>query len=292
MTGKYLAVEAGGTKFRAAVTDADLRVLREERIDTTEPVETLDAVLAFARADASDELTALGIASFGPVIVDEKSPDFGSIGATPKPGWSGTPLLRRLTDELGIPGAIQTDVEAAAVAEQNEGAATGDRAVAYVTVGTGIGAAVAINGVPVRGRSHAELGHIPVRRDPVDDYVGHCPFHADCLEGMASGPAIGDRWGVERASELDDRTDVWQIEAGYLTQLVRVLNYGFAPDRIVIGGGVGGRPGLIERMHSAIDADLAGYAVHHASAADLVVRAKLPDAGMTGASILARSLAD
>lgn len=291
MTGTYLAVEAGGTKFRAAITDADLQVLREVRIDTTTPDETLGAVLEFATADPADELVSLGIASFGPVIVDKQAVDFGSIGKTPKPGWSHTPLLTRLCDQLAIPGAIQTDVEAAAVAEQQFGAAIGERAVAYVTVGTGIGAAVAIDGVPVRGRSHAELGHIPVRRNPTDEYVGHCPFHADCLEGMASGPAIGDRWGVADAADLDARAEVWKLEAEYLTQLVRVLNYGFAPDKIVFGGGVGARPGLIEQMHTIIETDMAGYAVHHDSPTDLVVRAQLADAGMSGASLLARSMA-
>jgi len=290
MDDLLLAVEAGGTKFRAAVTGLDQVVLDETRIETTAPDETLGEVLSFAAGHAG--IAALGIASFGPVILDRTRPDYGAIGATPKPHWSHAPLLGRLTDELGVPGDIQTDVEAAAIAEQRVGAAAGLRTVAYVTVGTGIGAAVAVDGLPLRGRSHSELGHVPVRRNPNDDYAGHCPFHADCLEGMASGPALGERWNVSSASKLNDVDEAWIIEADYLAQLVRVLNYAYSPDKIVFGGGVGGRPDLLERLREQLTVDLAGYAVHHDAPADLVTGAALPDAGMTGAALLAHSLVE
>lgn len=284
-----LAVEAGGTKFRAAITGRDRVVRHETRIETTTPDETISAVIDFANDHAG--IVALGIASFGPVILDHDAPNYGAIGATPKPHWSGAPLLSRLTEALGVPGDIQTDVEAAAIAEQHEGAAKGFRSVAYVTVGTGIGAAVAVDGAPLRGRSHSELGHIPVRRNVNDTYAGHCPFHSDCLEGMASGPALGDRWNVTSASKLDDNDEAWSIEADYLAQLVRVLNYAYAPDRIVFGGGVGGRPDLLDRLRNRVRTDLADYAVHHDDPADLVTGAQLADAGMTGASLIADSLA-
>jgi len=289
MSDLLLAVEAGGTKFRAAITGLDQVVRDETRIETTTPDQTIGNVIDFASGHKG--IVALGIASFGPVILDRNAANYGAIGATPKPHWSGAPLLTRLTDALGVPGDIQTDVEAAAIAEQSVGAAAGQRSVAYVTVGTGIGAAVAVDGVPQRGRSHSELGHIPVRRNPNDDYVGHCPFHADCLEGMASGPALGDRWNVTSASKLNDVDEAWVIEADYLAQLVRVLNYAYAPDKIVFGGGVGARPDLLERLRSRVGVDLADYAVHHDDPANLVVGAALPDAGMTGATLLAHALA-
>ena len=128
-----------------------------------------------------------------------------------------------------------------------------------MTVGTGIGAAVAVDGLPWRGRHHSELGHIPVRRVAGDDYPGRCPFHRDCLEGMACGPAIAERWGVD-PSEAGGRDDIWQLEAAYLAQLVRVLAYSFAPDRIVFGGGVGARAGLAEMIRAATRTELSGYA--------------------------------
>lgn len=291
MTDLLLAVEAGGTKFRVAVFDADLNELADTRIDTTTPDQTLAGVTAFAdQQSALGTWRAIGVASFGPIIVDRASTTYGSIGATPKVGWTGAPILSTITDHLGVPGDIQTDVEAAAVAEQKLGSARNDRAVAYITVGTGIGAAVAIDGEPVRGRSHSEIGHVPVRRRADDTYAGHCPFHGDCLEGMASGPAIEDRWQVSSGTELDGRPEVWETEADYLAQAARVLNYTFAPDRIVFGGGVGGRESLLPMLRAQVIEDFAEYAVHHDDLVELVVQASLPDAGMTGAALLAHSV--
>jgi fructokinase len=217
----FAAVEAGGTKFRAATVDDSMTVLEEVWIPTTTPDETLGAVEAFFAGQPATK--ALGIASFGPLIVDPDAADYGSIARTPKPHWTGAPLLSRLRESLGVPADIQTDVEAAAVAEHKLGAGQGHRSIGYVTVGTGIGAALAVDGVPFRGRDHTELGHIPVRRIDGDSFAGRCPFHTDCLEGMASGPAIADRWEADPAT-LGDREDVWDLEAGYLAQLVRVYS--------------------------------------------------------------------
>lgn len=281
------AVEAGGTKFRAAVVTPEFEILRQERIDTTNPEATLGAVVDFFTN--AEPVAALGVASFGPLIVDPESPDYGSIGATPKSGWTGAPLLNRLQSSLNVPSAVQTDVEAAAVAEFRLGAGQGHSSVGYVTIGTGIGAAVAIDGVPFRGRDHTELGHIPVRRVDGDDFIGYCPFHRDCLEGMASGPAIAKRWEADPAS-LEDRDEVWNLEAAYLAQLVRVYAYSFVPDVIVLGGGVGTRPDMAERVQNKVAQDLAGYSVSHAENNSLVVRAALgEDAGLIGAAILASS---
>lgn len=279
------ALEAGGTKFRPAVVDADtFEIVAQAWVPTTTPDETLGACIDFF---SGHDIKALGVASFGPLIVDRTSANYGAIAATPKPGWSHVPLLTTLVDALSVPADIQTDVEAAAVAEWKQGAGQGHSRVGYVTVGTGIGAALAIDGVPFRGRNHTELGHIPVTRVDGDDFSGNCPFHGDCLEGMASGPALEDRWGVDPAT-LDGRDDVWDLEAAYLAQLVRVYALSFSPDIVLFGGGVGTRPDMAERIAKASEADLAGYAV---DGPPIVATAGLgADAGVIGAALLAQSL--
>jgi fructokinase len=282
------ALEAGGTKFRAAVIDAvTLDIGAHVWIPTTTPAETVGAVIEFF---GHHDVASLGIASFGPLVVDRSSDAFGSLGPTPKPGWTGAPLLSELASALGVPADIQTDVEAASVAEAEVGAGQGHRRVGYVTVGTGIGGAVAIDGVPYRGSDHIEIGHVPVRRVVGDDFPGRCPFHGDCLEGMACGPAIGERWNADPAT-LDDRDEVWELEAKYLAQLVRVFTYSFAPDIVLFGGGVGTRPDMADRIQAATLDDLGGYSVSHATNHELVATAGLgADAGLIGAGLLAKSL--
>jgi fructokinase len=282
------ALEAGGTKFRAALLDDDtLDIGAHVWIPTTTPSETLGAVIDFF---GDHTVAALGIASFGPLIVDRSTAAFGSMGPTPKPGWTDAPLLSELAYALGVPADIQTDVEAAAVAEAELGEGQGHRRVAYVTVGTGIGGAIAVDGVPYRGCDHTEIGHVPVRRVQGDDFPGRCPFHGDCLEGMACGPAIAERWKADPTT-LDDRDEVWDLEAKYLAQLVRVYAYSFAPDIVLFGGGVGTRPDMAARIQAATLVDLGGYSVSHASNHELVATAGLgADAGLIGAGLLARSL--
>ncbi len=282
------AVEAGGTKFRCAVVSSDLTIVDSRYVLTTDPETTLATVVEFF--ERSEPVAALGIASFGPVDLDPDSPGYGSITDTPKPGWSRAPMLDWLSEALSVPAGIQTDVEAAAVAEQTQDPEPRLRRLAYVTVGTGIGAAVAVDGTPWRGRHHSELGHIPVRRVTGDDYPGRCPFHRDCLEGMACGPAIAERWGLD-PSDTDGRDDVWQLEAAYLAQLVRVLAYSVAPDRVVFGGGVGARPGLAEMIRAATRTELGGYADYSSGDDRFVTAPALAnDSGLLGAALLARSL--
>ena len=284
------AVEAGGTKFRCAVVSSDMTIVESVSVPTTDPDTTLTAVSEFF--GQAQPVAGLGIASFGPVDLDPDSPGYGSMLDTPKPGWSGAPILGRLSEAGGVPAGIQTDVEAAAVAEQTLGPEPRPRRLAYVTVGTGIGAAVAVDGAPWRGRHHSELGHIGVRRAAGDDYPGHCPFHRDCLEGMACGPAMAERWGVDPA-ETGGRDDVWALEAAYCAQLVRVLAYSFAPDRIVFGGGIGSRPGLAEMIRAASHTDLGGYADYSTGDGAFVTAPALGnDSGLLGAALIARSLLD
>lgn len=287
MTVLTAAVETGGTKCRAAVHDESLTVVDEVRLPTTTPNETLDGLVDFLRPF---NVAALGVASFGPLIVNRASPEYGSMASTPKPGWSDARILSRLADGLGVPAEIQTDVEAAAVAEYARGAGQGVSRVAYITVGTGIGVGVAIDGVPYRGIDHTEMGHIPVERHPDDSFAGRCPFHGACLEGMASGPAIADRWG-QPAEDLGDRDEVWAFEADYLAQLASVLVYAFSPDRILYSGGVGARPGFATLIGERLQERLNGYSVSSSANPDLVATAALGnEAGLTGAGLLARSL--
>jgi len=282
------AVEAGGTKVRAALVAEDLAIIDQMRVSTTTPDETLGAVRSFFAN--SSPVAALGIASFGPLVVDRDVDAYGSIAATPKPGWAGTRVLAELSADLEVPTEIQTDVEAAAVAEHRVGAGRGHSSIAYITVGTGVGAGVLVDGAPFRGRDHIELGHIPVRRVDRDDFDGVCPFHGDCLEGLASGPAIQARWGAT-PSELQGRDDVWNLEADYLGQLVRVLAYSFAPDKILFSGGVGARKHLAPRIATAATRHLGGYSVSHRNNDELVATAALGnDAGLIGAALLAQSL--
>ncbi len=282
------AVEAGGTKFRAAVVTPDGAVVASRYIPTSDPDTTLAAVTQFF--DMAGPIATLGIASFGPLDLDPTSRRYGSITCTPKPLWSGTNLVTRLSESLGVPTDIQTDVEGAAVAEQCMAPAPKPKRLAYVTVGTGIGGAVAEEGRPLRGRHHSELGHIVVRRVSGDEYPGRCPFHGDCLEGMACGPAMSERWGVD-PSDADGRDDIWRLEAGYLAQLVRVLVYSFAPDRIVFGGGVGNRPQLASMILECSRAELGGYADYcHNDDTFITTPILGNDSGLIGASLIARSL--
>ena len=281
----YAAIEAGGTKFRAATVSESLEIQEQVWVPTTNPEETLGACEEFFAGQGA--VDALGIASFGPLIVDRSSDAYGDVAKTPKPGWTGAPLLRQMQAALGVPADIQTDVEAAAVAEYKLGAGQGYSSVGYVTVGTGIGAALAIDGVPFRGRNHTELGHIPVKRHADDSFVGRCPFHVDCLEGLASGPTIAERWDADPAT-LDDRDDVWELEAYYLAQLIRVYTLGFAPDIVLFGGGVGTRPDMADRIAKASVIDLADYAI---DGPPVIATAGLgADAGLIGAALIAQGL--
>lgn len=289
-SGLVGAVEGGGTKFRAALVDDRMRVRDSVRVPTSDPENTLGAVAEFFRS--SEPIDALGIACFGPLDLDEASESHGCLSDTPKPGWTGTAVLARLRADTGVQAAIQTDVEAAAVSEQALGPQPPPSSLAYVTVGTGIGAAVAVDGTPQRGRRHSELGHIPVRRAADDDYAGCCPFHGDCLEGMACGAALADRRArAEGCGAESPEERLWDLEARYLAQLVRVLAYSYAPDRIVFGGGVGARAGLVERVREHALVELGGYADDISRHAGTVTSPALgEDSGLLGAAVLAHSL--
>lgn len=281
------AIEAGGTKFRCAVADESGKLLREVRISTRAPTETIAACLEFfdSQVPFSDELTAFGIASFGPVDLDRGSKTFGHLLATPKRGWEGTDLVSPFREFYAKPVFIDTDVNAAALAEAQLGAGRGCRGVAYVTVGTGIGGGVVVNGAPLQGVPHPEMGHLRVVRDPRDSFEGICPFHGDCLEGLASGPAILARWGHSLDHNSADRVAA-SILGNYLGQLAAAMVLILASDRIIFGGGVMATAGLLEHIRHHARAYLAGYPIE--SAENRICPPELGEnSGLVGAVLLA-----
>lgn len=284
-------VEAGGTKFVCVVGTADGAILARARFPTREPAETLSEMRAFFWEAAADgPLDGIGVAAFGPLELRRGHPQYGHIGVTPKPGWSHADLLGPLR-EFGAPLAIDTDVNGAALAEGRWGAARGCDQFVYLTIGTGIGGGAIVGGRTLRGLVHPEAGHISVPRRQGDTFAGVCPFHGDCFEGMASGPAMAARWGrpaeTLEGAELQAAVD---LEAAHIAAGIRNILYVLAPQRVVIGGGISELPGLFPRIHHHLADQLQGYPglPEHASS-DFVVRAGLGgDAGPAGALALAQ----
>ena len=284
-------IEAGGTRWTCAVGDGGGELTRVQSFATTTPAETIARAAEFFAA--AGDLEALGVGSFGPVELDPASPRWGTITTTPKPGWADTDVVGPLAAALDVPIAFDTDVNAAAVGEWRHGAARGLDTFCYVTVGTGIGGGVFANGRPVHGLLHPELGHMRIPHDRArDPFPGSCPFHGDCLEGLASGTALRARWG-RPGEELTD-PEVWELEAEYLALGLLNVVLVLAAERIVLGGGVSGAPGLIPRVRTRLRELLAGYIDHPAleSAgidAYLVPPALGPRSGVVGAIELART---
>lgn len=292
----YGAIEGGGTKFVCAVGASPQQEHERVVIPTSDPQSTLGACAEFfAGAERKfGAMQALGFACFGPLDLRNDSPTFGHMLATPKPSWSGVDLLAPLRSRFAAPIAIDTDVAAAALAEWRMGAGRGFGSVAYVTVGTGIGADVAPRDRSAGRLMHAEMGHIGVRRDPRDEFPGVCPFHGDCLEGLASGPSIYKRWGRE-LGELPPEHVAWPIIGGYLGQLAATMALVLSVERIIFGGGVMANGALLPHVRAAAAASLNGYLqpLARAGALDDYITAPLlgSRAGISGALLLAESLA-
>jgi fructokinase len=233
------AVEAGGTKFVCAVADESGTIHAEVRFPTADPESTLARVRDFFKAGrAAFRPGAIGVACFGPVVLEPRDANYGHIGNTPKAGWSNTDVAAMLAREFSCAVGFDTDVNAAALAEHRWGAGRDTPNLVYLTVGTGIGGGVLVAGKALHGLMHPEIGHIHPRRHELDrEFAGVCPFHADCLEGLASGPAILARTGSE-LQHLDAAHAQWEIEADYLGQLCAQLVLTISPQRIILGGGV------------------------------------------------------
>lgn len=253
----FAGVELGGTKCVALLARGPEEILARETVLTTTPAETLSALRAIL---ARWQFDALGIASFGPVDLDPRSPGFGRITSTPKPGWRGTDVLGTLRDVATVPVGFDTDVNGAALAEMRWGAGRGFEDFAYVTVGTGVGVGLIANGLPMRGFAHCELGHIRVVRLPGDPFAGACPYHGDCVEGLAAGPSLAARAGAERVGSLSPDDPLWDSVAWALAQLCHTIVCAAAPRAIAIGGGVIDRqPHLLQRIKTMLVESLNCY---------------------------------
>jgi fructokinase len=250
-------VELGGTKINCILARGPGQIADEVQIPTTDPEQALSAIDAVL--DRWQGFAALGIASFGPISIDRSGELYGHITATPKPGWANTDVAGRLARRAAVPTGFHTDVVGAALAEARWGAAAGLADLAYITVGTGIGVGLIAGGRPVDGLTHSELGHIRLARLAGDTWPGACPFHGDCLEGLASGPAIAARAG-KRAEMLAADDPTWDGVAQALGQLLHTLVLTGVPRRIVMGGGVMvGTAHLFPRVRAAMTKSLGGY---------------------------------
>lgn len=264
-------------------------MLEQSLTTTRSPGETFAAMHEwFAAGEARHgRIGAFGVGSFGPIGLDPAKPDFATFTTTPKPGWSGASFAEALAC-FDAPLALDTDVNAAALGEWHKGAGRGCGSLAYTTIGTGIGSGVLKDGAVLGGWSHYESGHLLVRRDPArDPFAGVCPFHGDCLEGLASGPAIKTRWGHDLSSANEEQI---ALIAGYAAQLAAALVLLHRPERLIFGGGVMKAPGMIEQLRILTRGKLAGYIAEWDE--DLSLRIVPPqlgdDAGITGAIELGR----
>lgn len=282
------ALEAGGTKMVCAIGDEHGNVIERASFPTRMPEETMPDIINYFKDKG---IEALGIGSFGPLNLDENDPNFGDITTTPKPGWKDYPLRRELMKALNVPVGIDTDVNAAALAEAKLGAGNGIDSLVYYTIGTGIGGGAVVAGKLLHGLVHPEMGHIllrPVENDPTPK--GFCPYHDGCLEGMANGPAIEKRWGVS-AKELPADHIAWDIEAEYLAQMCANTTVMLSPKKIVLGGGVMHQMHLFPKIRKRTLELLNGYVAHKAVLEDIdnyIVPPALGDnAGAVGSLLLA-----
>lgn len=285
-------VEAGGTKVVCAIGRDPDDVRAEARFATTTPAETLARVVRFFREHATP-IAALGVATFGPVDLDPGSPTFGAITATPKPGWQHVDVVGPLRDALGVPIALDTDVNGAAYGEHRWGAGRGQGTVVYVTVGTGIGGGGVVHGRLLHGLVHPEMGHLRIPHDrAADPFPGVCPYHGDCLDGLASARALAERWGAPPETLPPDHR-AWDLEAEYLALgLVSIIGV-LSPRRVVVGGGVLAHRPLLPRIRRRLVELLAGYIQARELVSDvdtyIVSPALGADAGVLGALALAHT---
>ncbi|GAB4532724.1 MAG: ROK family protein [Anaerolineales bacterium] len=256
-----IGIEAGGTKIVCAAGTGPDDIRAETRFPTSTPEETLGRVVDFIRAVQREHgpVAGIGVAAFGPLDPDPASPTYGYITATPKPGWAQTDFVGALRQHFDVPIAFDTDVNGAALGEWRWGAAQGLDTFLYLTVGTGIGGGGMVGGHLLHGLLHPEMGHIRMARDPGrDPFPGVCPFHGDCLEGLAAGPAIERRWGT-RAETLPPDHPAWDLETDYLAQALHTFICTLSPQRIILGGGVMSQAHLFPRIRQRVLASLNGY---------------------------------
>ncbi|WP_260924407.1 ROK family protein [Novosphingobium sp. 9] len=283
-------IEMGGTKT-IVVLGRPGHILEREEFPTTTPDETLGrAADLIAGWQSRVPVDAVGIGAFGPIRVATTAADYGVMLDTPKPGWQGAPVVAMIADALGVPVGLDTDVNAAALAEHRIGAGQGCGSLVYLTIGTGVGGGILIEGEPIHGMLHPEVGHMRLRRAPGDTFAGACRFHGDCVEGLVSGPALAARFGCHPAEIPVDHPG-WDAVAHDLAELFAALIMSLSPQRIVVGGGVSQRqPHLLPAAITRVPALLGDYLrdCDPATLEALVVPPLLGnDAGPTGALVVA-----
>ncbi|MFD1178393.1 ROK family protein [Paenibacillus puldeungensis] len=280
------AIEAGGTKFICGVGNEKGEILKRINFPTEAPEKTLEQAVAFFRDKGVE---AIGIGSFGPIDLDRSSPAYGRVTTTPKSGWAGFDFVGYMKRFFPVPVGFDTDVNAAVFGEAKWGAAKGLDSCVYYTIGTGVGVGVYAEGKLVHGLVHPEGGHVLTRRHPEDNFKGACPFHGDCLEGMASGPAIEKRWGV-KGNELPDDHKAWEMEAYYLAQALTGVILLLSPKKVILGGGVMHQKQLFPLVRKQVAQNLNGYVASPAILDDMdnyIVPPVLGDnAGLCGALAL------
>ena len=277
------AIEAGGTKFVCAVGDQTGKIVERIQIPTTIPEETMPKVIEFFKRY---DIEAIGIGSFGPIDINRESKTYGFITSTPKTAWKDYPFVQTMTEAFHVPVGFNTDVNAAALGEATFGAAKGMDSCLYITIGTGIGAGAMVQGKLLQGLTHPEMGHILIRRHPQDDYQGKCPYHHDCLEGLAAGPAIEERWG-DKGSNLVGRAEVWELEGYYIAQALMQYVLILSPKRIILGGGVMNQKQVFTAIYTYLEEFINGY-VTLPEMSDYIVSPGLGDqAGIIGSLLLA-----
>jgi len=249
------ALEAGGTKMVCAIGNENGEILDQVSFSTQEPKSTMPTIIDYFK---SADITGLGIGNFGPVDLNRKSKKYGYITNTPKYGWTNYNIVGTLSDSLNIPIGFDTDVNAAALGEATWGITSGLDSSIYITVGTGIGVGVIVNNQVLHGMLHPEAGHVLINKRVDDNYYSNCRFHPNCLEGLASGPAIEGRWG-RKAHELFDNESVWDLEADYLAQGIVGYILTLSPQKIVLGGGVMQQAQLFPKIRSKVQVLLNGY---------------------------------
>lgn len=248
-------IEAGGTKFVCGIGNEQGEIIDRTTFPTTTPDETMKSVIDYFK---KYNIEAIGVGSFGPIDLNKSSDHYGSITTTPKLAWINYNIVKTLNEQFNIPIGFDTDVNAAALGESFYGAAKGLKNVLYITIGTGIGAGALVEGKLIHGMLHPEMGHIFVRRHQNDTFEGICPYHKDCLEGMASGPALEQRYG-KKGQELEGIDEVWQLEGYYLAQAIVNYIYTLSPQKVILGGGVSKQPKLIEVVRKVVKELLNGY---------------------------------
>ncbi|MED4227719.1 ROK family protein [Neobacillus cucumis] len=277
------AIEAGGTKFVCAVGDESGKIIERIQIPTTVPEETMESVIQFFK---QYPVQAIGIGSFGPIDVNTESPTYGNITSTPKLAWKDFPFVQTIKEAFSVPVGFNTDVNAAALGEATFGAAKGLDSCVYITVGTGIGAGAIVQGNLLQGLSHPEMGHILVRRHPNDSYEGKCPYHHDCFEGLAAGPAIEERWG-QKGKDLVEREEVWEMEGYYIAQALMQYILILSPKKIILGGGVMNQKQVFSYINKFLPELINQYVSLPELSGYIVSPGLGDDAGITGSLLLA-----